>query len=66
MDDAIWALLQRGTISAREAFMKAIDKTRFKAFLPPEEEHFVDAAGAVRNDDKNVASKFSEAYRHVR
>src|ERR1043166_5395187 len=27
MDDAIWALLQRGVVSAHEAFMKAIDKS---------------------------------------
>src|SRR3954469_923429 len=34
MDDAIHALLQRGEISPREAFMKAIHKGRFKEFLP--------------------------------
>src|SRR5262249_51575977 len=32
MDDAILALLQNGTVNAHEAFMKAIDKNRFKDF----------------------------------
>src|SRR6266566_2319222 len=34
MDDAIYALLQSGTVTPHEAFMKAIDKNRFKQFLP--------------------------------
>jgi twitching motility protein PilT len=33
MDDAINSLLQQGTISAEEAYMKAIDKTRFAPLL---------------------------------
>ncbi|MEI9998071.1 MAG: ATPase, T2SS/T4P/T4SS family [Verrucomicrobiota bacterium] len=37
MDDAINALLQQGTISAKEAYMKAIDKNRFAPFLKDEE-----------------------------
>ena len=44
MDDAIWALLQQGIVSPHEAFMKAIDKNRFKKFLPAEE-GFGNAAG---------------------
>jgi twitching motility protein PilT len=52
MDDAIWALLHGGVVSAHEAFMKAIDKNRFKPFLPAEEEHLGDAAGAVRDGEK--------------
>jgi len=52
MDDAIWALLQRGVVSAHEAFMKAIDKNRFKPFLPAEDEHLGDAAGAVPDNNK--------------
>ena len=43
MDDAIWTFLQQGVVSPHEAFMKAIDKNRFKKFLPPEEEHLGDA-----------------------
>src|SRR5271163_4977947 len=33
MDDAINSLLQQGTINAEEAYMKAIDKTRFAPLL---------------------------------
>jgi twitching motility protein PilT len=47
MDDAIWALLEKGIVSPHEAFMKAIDKNRFKDFLSPEEAHLGDAAGAI-------------------
>ncbi|MGJ8723079.1 MAG: type IV pilus twitching motility protein PilT [Roseibacillus sp.] len=36
MDEAIWEKLQAGMISPEEAYMKAIDKTRFKRFLPEE------------------------------
>lgn len=36
MDEAIWEKLQAGMISPEEAYMKAIDKTRFKRFLPAE------------------------------
>src|SRR5947209_6378415 len=39
MDDAILALLQNGVVSPNEAFMKAIDKNRFKQFLPAEDAH---------------------------
>src|SRR5213593_664244 len=38
MDDAIWALLEKGIVSPHEAFMKAIDKNRFKPFPSREEE----------------------------
>ncbi len=58
MDDAIWALLQPGVVSPHEAFMKAIDKNRFKTFLPPEEEHLGDAAGAVPDDEKRAKGNF--------
>jgi len=37
MDEAIWEKLRDGYISPMEAYMKAIDKNRFKAFLPPED-----------------------------
>ncbi|MBR7109399.1 MAG: type IV pilus twitching motility protein PilT [Akkermansia sp.] len=37
MDDAIWQKLQQGLVSPQEAYMKAIDKARFKNFLPPED-----------------------------
>ena len=58
MDDAIYALLQSGTVTPHEAFMKAIDKNRFKKFLPAEEEHLGDAAGAVPNDEKRLPGNF--------
>src|SRR5947209_19137418 len=60
MDDAIWALLQQGVVSPHEAFMKAIDKNRFKQFLPAEEEHLGDAAGAVPDDEKRIPGNFSK------
>jgi twitching motility protein PilT len=33
MDDAIWQALQQGKVSPTEAYMKGIDKSRFKMFL---------------------------------
>jgi twitching motility protein PilT len=38
MDDAIWSVMQQGIITPHEAYMKAIDKNRFRVFLPPEHE----------------------------
>ncbi len=58
MDDAIWSLLQQGVVTPHEAFMKAIDKNRFKKILPPEEEHLGDAAGAVPDDEKRQPGNF--------
>src|SRR5256712_5567823 len=58
MDDAIFALLQNGTVAAHEAFMKAIDKNRFKQFLPAEDEHLGDSAGAVPDDEKKLPGNF--------
>ncbi len=46
MDEAIWTKLRDGYITPMEAYMKAIDKNRFKAFLPPE-----DAGVAVAGGD---------------
>jgi len=36
MDQAIWKQLQDGLVTPFEAYMKAIDKNRFKKFLPKE------------------------------
>jgi twitching motility protein PilT len=58
MDDAIWALLEKGIVSPHEAFMKAIDKSRFRPFLPPEEEALGNAAGGVRDDEKRLPGNF--------
>ena len=58
MDDAIWELLEKGIVSPHEAFMKAIDKNRFKPFLAPEEEALAHAAGSVRDDEKRLPGDF--------
>jgi twitching motility protein PilT len=58
MDDAIWTLLEQGIVTPHEAFMKAIDKKRFKQFLPAEEQSLGDAAGAVPDDQKNTPGNF--------
>jgi twitching motility protein PilT len=60
MDDAIWALLDKGVVTPHEAFMKAIDKNRFKKFLPPGEEHLGDAAGAVPDDERRSPGNFAK------
>jgi twitching motility protein PilT len=58
MDDAIFVLLQSGTVTPHEAFMKAIDKNRFKQFLPAEEQDLGVAAGAVPDDEKRLPGNF--------
>ena len=54
MDDAIFALFRNGTVSAHEAFMKAIDKNRFKQFLPAEEQRLGDSTGAALTDQRKL------------
>src|ERR1700726_2641379 len=63
MDDTIWGVLQKGIVSPHEAFMKAIDKNRFKPFLPPEEEALANAAGSVPDDEKNLPGNFVKPVR---
>jgi twitching motility protein PilT len=58
MDDAIYALLEKGAVSPHEAFMKAIDKNRFKPFLPAEEQGLGNSAGAAPEDVKRVPGDF--------
>jgi twitching motility protein PilT len=58
MDDAIEALLQRGLVSPYEAFMKAIDKNRFKEFLLAEEKGLGNAAGSAPEDQKRLPGDF--------
>jgi twitching motility protein PilT len=58
MDDAIFALLERGIVLPREAFMKAIDKDRFKQFLPSEEQGLGHSAGAVPDDQRKLPGNF--------
>lgn len=45
MDEAIWTKLRDGLVSPMEAYMKAIDKARFKGFLPPEDAAIANAGG---------------------
>jgi twitching motility protein PilT len=45
MDEAIWNMLRDGYVSPMEAYMKAIDKTRFRSFLPPEDQDIGNAGG---------------------
>ena len=45
MDDAIWTVMQQGIVSPHEAYMKAIDKTRFKKFLPEHLSRLGEASG---------------------
>jgi twitching motility protein PilT len=54
MDDAIDALLRQGLVSPHEAFMKAIDKNRFKEFLSPGEKGLGNAAGSAPEDRKRL------------
>ena len=50
-------------MSTHAAFMKAIDKSRFKSFLSAEEEALADAAGGIRDDERrppgNLAKQFA-------
>ena len=45
MDESIWDKLRTGMIAPEEAYMKSIDKTRFKRYLPASQEHLGDASG---------------------
>ena len=58
MDDAIQALLESSAVSPHEAFMKAIDKNRFKQFLPADETALAHSAGAAPDDAKRLPGDF--------
>jgi twitching motility protein PilT len=45
MDESIWEKLREGIISPEEAYMKSIDKNRFKKFLPAELASLGNASG---------------------
>ena len=66
MDDAIFALLKSGAVSPHEAFMKAIDKSRFKEFLPSDEQALSNAAGAAPEDQKRAPGDFVKRDRSSR
>ncbi len=65
MDDAIFALLQKGIVSPHEAFMKAIDKNRFKQYLPAEEAALGNAAGSVPDDEQKLPGNFVKQQRRA-
>jgi len=48
MDDAIWQALQKGLVSPKEAYMKAIDKKRFVAFLPAADADLANSSGGTK------------------
>jgi twitching motility protein PilT len=47
MDDAIWDVMLKGWVSPHEAYMKAIDKSRFRVFLPEDEADLGNSAGSA-------------------
>jgi len=47
MDDAIWSVMQQGIVSPHEAYMKAIDKNRFKVFLPEDQAELAHSSGGL-------------------
>ena len=47
MDDAIWDVMLKGWVSPHEAYMKAIDKNRFRQFLPADEAELANSAGVA-------------------
>jgi twitching motility protein PilT len=65
MDDAIFALLEKGIVSPHEAFMKAIDKNRFKQYLPAEEAALGNAAGSVPDDEQKLPGNFVKQQRRA-
>ena len=65
MDDAIWATLEKGVVSPHEAFMKAIDKNRFKQYLPTEEAALGNAAGSVPDDEQKLPGNFVKQQRRA-
>lgn len=50
MDDAIWAQMLSGAVDPLEAYMKAIDKSRFSAALPPEHAELGNSGGSSEPD----------------
>ncbi|QQL46226.1 type IV pilus twitching motility protein PilT [Sulfuriroseicoccus oceanibius] len=51
MDEAIWDRLRQGMVTPLEAYMKSIDKTRFKKFLPQEQQELGNATGGAPDED---------------
>jgi hypothetical protein len=51
---------------AHEAFMKAIDKNRFRQFLLPDEQALANSAGAAPEDVKRAPGDFVKRMRGAR
>jgi twitching motility protein PilT len=66
MDDAIQALLKTGAVSPHEAFMKAIDKSRFREFLLSDEKELSNSAGSAPDDQKRAPGDFVKRDRSSR
>jgi twitching motility protein PilT len=47
MDDSIWQKMLAGQVAPLEAYMKAIDKNRFRAALPPEHASIGNSSGGT-------------------
>ena len=47
MDDAIWDVMLKGMVSPHEAYMKAIDKKRFRQYLPEDEADLANSSGVA-------------------
>src|SRR5439155_1174957 len=58
-------LLVFGTLHTNEAFMKAIDKNRFKQYLPAEEAALGNAAGSVPDDEQKLPGNFVKQQRRA-
>ena len=65
MDDAIWNVLQQRIVSPHEAFMKAIDKNRFKQYLPTEEVALGNSAGSAPDDEQKLPGNFVKQQRRA-
>jgi twitching motility protein PilT len=57
MDDAIMALVKDGTVSAKEAYMKAIEKSRFASLLKDDHEAGAEAMAAIANNGGQAMPK---------
>src|SRR5262249_16563109 len=67
LDDAIMAVLQKGWISAEEAYDKGIDKAKFRALLknPPDEVNQPQGAAMRKSEIDDVLGLMLESYDNV-
>ena len=63
MDDAIWKQsCSRASSRPHEAYMKAIDKNRFRVFLPPEEAELANSAWRRRKAGGRAGAKITRHF----